>query len=211
MLVLGLCGGSGSGKNLLGNALSSFGFSVLDTDALYHTLVCGDTPLSREIIGYFGVSVRSRDGGIDRAALSSLVFGDSPEKIEAHAALNRMAHAAVLRECRLWLAKEEAKGASVAVINAPLLFESGFHLECDLTLAVLAPRELRLARITARDGITKEQAERRLAAQLSDEYLAEHTDLQLYNDGTEEVLFERARALTETIKTIAKEKNHGKE
>ncbi len=210
MLILGLCGGSGSGKNAVGAVFSSFGFSVLDTDLLYHTMIAADTPLSREIIAQFGNTVRSEGGGVDRLALSRLVFGDGAEKSARRALLNRISHTAVLAECRRWLEAEKEKGTAVAVINAPLLFESGFHRECDLVVAVLAPISLRIARIIARDGIDEAAAARRISAQLSDEYLAEHTDLQVYNDSTEAVLYERAAALAEKIETIAKEKHHGK-
>ena len=67
------------------------------------------------------------------------------------------------------------------LIDAPLLYESGFDRECDLTIAVTAPEEVRLERIVRRDGISREEAERRIAAQIPDEELAERADYVIRN------------------------------
>ncbi len=210
MLTLGLCGGSGSGKNAVGSVLSSCGFAVLDTDALYHAMTSGDTPLSREIIAHFGDAVRLPCGGVDRAVLSALVFGEEGEKKDKRVALNQISHRAVLHECRVWLGREEEKGTLVSVINAPLLFESGFGDECDLTVAVLAPEEIRLARIMERDGIEEAAALRRLRAQIGDEALTAMTDFQIHNDGSLAVLRKRTEELAEKIKKIAEDRTYGK-
>ena len=186
MLTIGLCGGSGSGKNAVQAAFRKFGIPGLDTDALYHRLIDGDTPLSRELAERFGKKILRADGGVDRLALREVVFADGAG--EALADLNAISHRAVLAECRTWLAAEAEAGAPAAIINAPLLFESGFHRECDITVAVIAPHEVRVARSMARDGLDREAAERRIAAQKDDAYLTAHTDYQLHNGETEEAL-----------------------
>ena len=70
------------------------------------------------------------------------------------------------------------------MVDAPLLFESGFDKECDVIVAVIADRDLRIERIMSRDGISKDSAERRVASQLSDEFLTEKSDFIINNSGS---------------------------
>ena len=210
LLTVGLCGGSGTGKSAAQADFSLFGIPGLDTDLVYHELISGDTPLSRELAECFGCEILAPNGGIDRALLSALVFGDSEEAALRRRELNRITHRAVLDVCRVWLKKQRAEGAFAAIINAPLLFESGFHKECDLTVAVLAPREQRIARIVERDGISPERAVQRIDAQLDDQYLATHTDYQIENDGSRGDLCERVKSLATIIKNISEGMKNGK-
>ena len=204
MLTLGLCGGSGTGKTTAQAAFCDAGIAGLDTDLLYHELISGDTPLSRTLIATFGGTIRAAGGGIDRRALAALVFG-SPEADARRAELNRITHREVLRECRAFLTAERKRGAFAAVINAPLLFESGFAEECDLTIAILAPRDVRISRIVARDGITPEEAARRIDAQLTDAFLTQRTTYQIHNDGSETELRQAVATLIEKIKNRMEE------
>ena len=208
MLVIGLCGGSGSGKTLVQREFAICGIPGLDTDLLYHEMIGTDTPLSRELADRFGSDIRREDGSVDRARLADLVFGSGKENSLRD--LNRITHAAILSRCREWLAACERGGAFAALINAPLLFESGFDRECDLTVAVLSRFATRILRIARRDGITEEAARRRVSAQIADEELARRTDYQLYNDGTEEELAGQVLTLCDRIKKIAEENPHGK-
>lgn len=205
MLTVGLCGGSGSGKTLAQEAFLAAGIPCLDTDALYHDMLSSDSSLSHSLIGHFGKEVGDGAGGIDRRALASLVFEAGEVGRARLFDLNRITHGEILGECRRWLAQREADGAFAAVINAPLLFESGFHKECDLTVAILAPRDKRIERIVARDKITREEAARRVDAQLDDAFLIENTDFQIRNDGTAEAFFQETTRLSYTIKKIAEE------
>ena len=206
MLTVGLCGGSGSGKTLAQDAFLAAGIPCLDTDALYHAMLSSDSSLSRSLVKHFGKEVEDGDGGIDRRALAAIVFEAGEAGSERLAALNRITHGEILGECRVWLGQQDAAGVLAAVINAPLLFESGFHKECDLTVAILASRNKRMERILSRDGITPEEAARRIDAQLDDAFLIENTDFQIRNDGTVEALFEEVARLSDTIKKIAEEK-----
>ncbi|MBO7293555.1 MAG: dephospho-CoA kinase [Clostridia bacterium] len=206
MLTVGLCGGSGSGKTLAQEAFLSAGIPCLDTDALYHAMLSSDSSLSRSLLRHFGAEVGDGTGGINRRTLASLVFEAGEAGKCRLDELNRITHGEILGECRLWLDRQRAAGAFAAVINAPLLFESGFHKECDVTVAILAPRDKRIARILSRDGITLEEAARRIDAQLDDVFLIKNTDFQIRNDGTAEALFEKVARLSDTIKKLAEEK-----
>ena len=180
MKVVGLCGGSGSGKGIVAELLSEYGFAHIDTDKIYHELTDKPSPCLDELTLAFGKGIINEKGGLDRTSLAERVF-NSPNKDELREMLNRIAHRHVLDSVRELLPKLKAEGFAAALVDAPLLFESGFDKECDLILAVVAPREVRMKRICERDGITPDAAERRIASQLSDEFLISHSDFCLTN------------------------------
>ena len=184
MKILGLTGPSGSGKAIVGKALSARGIPVLDTDAVYHGWIEQPTPCTEELAAAFGEEILAPDGSVDRPRLASIVFsGDAAEK-ERLMTLNRITHRYVLESCRNWLAEQNARGHRAAAIDAPLLIEAGLHKTCDHVITVLAPRELRLARIMVRDGISREKAEARIAAQKPDAFYESAADVVFVNDGS---------------------------
>ena len=81
--------------------------------------------------------------------------------------------------------KYRKDGYSAVVVDAPTLFESGLDRECDTTLAICAPRDIRLERIMKRDGISLERAEARISRQISEEELRRICDRVIYNGGSE--------------------------
>ena len=177
MLKIGLAGGSGSGKGTVSSLLSQAGIPSFDCDAVYHDLISRDGPLTREIVSAFGENVRSKDGGIDRRALADVVFHDKDKLAE----LNRITHKEILAVLAEWEKRAEQQGITAILVDAPLLFESGLDRECDMTLAVIAPTELRIERIVSRDGISRKEAEDRIAAQLSDKELSRRADVVISN------------------------------
>ncbi|MBQ2719308.1 MAG: dephospho-CoA kinase [Clostridia bacterium] len=209
MLTIGLCGGSGTGKNLVEAMLQRLGIPGLDTDLVYHRLIGAPSPLTRELSHRFGNGILTAEGAVDRPRLREIVFSDGAEGERALADLNRMTHAAVLTECRAWLEEQRQQGAVAALINAPLLFESGFHTECDLSVGVVAEEAVRLDRLVNRDGLSTEEAKRRLSHQCSEAFLRESCDIILENNGTEDELFAKVRALYEHINNLAKEQTDG--
>ena len=210
MLTIGLCGGSGTGKNTAAEAFAARGIPIIDADAVYHEMVDSPSPLTSALADRFGDGILTPGGALNRAALRAVVFADGEEGAVARADLNRLTHGEVLRVCRDRLAAFAAVGVPLVIVNAPLLLESGFDRECDLVVAVLADRELRIRRLCTRDGLTEAEAEARIDAQLSDAVLTARADAVLRNDRTEEDLFRDVAALLEHIQTIAKEKRHGK-
>lgn len=177
MLKIGLAGGSGSGKGTVSSLLSQAGIPSFDCDAVYHDLISRDGPLTREIVAAFGENVRSRGGGIDRRSLADVVFHDREKLAE----LNAITHKEILSVLGEWEKRAEKQGITAIVVDAPLLFESGFDRACDMTVAVTAPTELRIKRIVSRDGITREEAVERIAAQISDEELSRRADVVITN------------------------------
>lgn len=184
MLVLGLTGPSGAGKGVVGEVFRAKRIPVLDTDKVYHLLIGGPSRCTEELKMAFGDAVISTNGGIDRRALAKIVFSGDAEEKEKKEKLNRITHRYVIAVCEDWLSEQKNKGVCAAVIDAPLLIESELHLRCDYVIAVLASREVRLARIMMRDGLAYEAANARLSAQPEDAFYREHAQFVFCNDKT---------------------------
>ena len=155
------------------------GAAVIDTDAVYHSLVSGGSKCLLELVSAFGEGILNSDGSLNRPSLAAAVFQDR----EKHALLNSISHKHVLKKVREIIAELSEKGARAVLVDAPMLFESGFDKECDLTLGVIAPTEVRISRITERDGISRERALARISNQLSDREIEKRCDYVIYNGG----------------------------
>ena len=173
-MIIGITGGTGCGKTTLLGAIRARGGLVLDCDAIYHELLRTDKALLAAIEARFPGTVE--DGTLQRKKLGAIVFSDEAALLD----LNRITHGAVKQEvlCQL------RNAPKLAAIDAIGLFEGGLAELCDVTVAVLAPREARIARLMARDGISADYAASRIDAQHTDAWFREKCDRVLVNDGT---------------------------
>lgn len=183
MKVIGLCGGSGSGKGTVGLVFSKYNIPSIDTDLVYRELTCKGGECLDALALEFGDGIIGEGGGLDRKRLASIVFGakDSEARL---ARLNEITHKYILDEVRQRLGKFSDAGYTAAIVDAPVLFESGFDKECDHIVCVLADEDIRVDRIIRRDGITPDQARARIASQISNELLASRCDSIIYNNGS---------------------------
>lgn len=188
MKILGLTGPTGAGKGAVGALLAARGAYIIDTDRLAREAVAKGEPCLTALAARFGEDILRKDGSLDRAALAAKAFADPAEK----AALEAITHPAIIARSQELLA---ACDAPLAVIDAPLLFESGMDAICHVTLAVLAPADVRLARICARDGIDETAALRRMNAQPDDAFYRDRATHILINDGDEAQLKQRLTSL----------------
>jgi len=182
--MIGLCGRSGSGKGYVCKIFSEYGGLHLDTDNIYHSLLLpagGEaSPCAAELAFAFGEEIFTAEKTVDRKKLSSIVFSDE----EALERLNKITHKYIFNETmRLF----DSSDAPFAVMDAPVLFESGFDKYCNFTVCVTADDETCIRRITERDGISPERAKMRLENQISKEKLTELCDYEIVNNGTEDV------------------------
>lgn len=177
MQVIGITGGSGSGKTTALKALESLGALVLDCDNIYHRLLETKPELLEEIDTAFPGVVR--EGVLQRKALGAMVFND-PKALEK---LNSISHRYVDLEIERRLRDFAMEGGRIAAIDAIELFAGGQAKRCTHTVAVLADREKRIERIMARDGISREYAQLRIEAQHPDSYFEQLCDHVLRNDG----------------------------
>ena len=175
-MIIGITGGTGCGKTTALNVVRQLGGLVLDCDAVYHRLLETDKNLLASIEDRFPGVVGN--GSLQRKKLGALVFADP----EALSDLNRITHGAVNTEIERLL--EDAP--QLVAIDAIALFESGLNRLCDITVAVTAPEEVRVERLIARDGISREYAQSRIHAQLPQKAFSERCDYTLHNDGSAE-------------------------
>lgn len=180
MLTIGLTGPTGAGKTTVLGALKELGCRVVDCDALYHHLLRTSPVLLGELTDRFGKSILDHDGALDRKALAQVVFQDPQALLD----LNAITHRHVVAACISLVNTAKARGEKALALDAIALIESGLAALCDVTVAVTAPREVRLARIMARDGLTEGQAQRRMDAQKPSEYYVNRCDHTITNDGT---------------------------
>lgn len=180
MIILGVTGPSGSGKGEVSKILLNMGFSVIDADAIYHDLLVPPSKCLDELVREFGRQILTAGGLLNRETLGSMVFGeDNKEKLEA---LNKITHKHVIDKIKKIVCSMRAMGAPVCVIDAPLLIESGLDGMCDVTLAVLADKKVRLERIMKRDCIDIERAKKRIDSQKNDEFYMENSDFTVLNN-----------------------------
>ena len=192
MQVIGLCGGSGAGKGTVCSIFAELGIPSIDTDKLYHSLISTDSECSRELVSAFGDDVYANPG-VDRKALRDVVFA-SPENLDL---LNKITHKHILASVRS-LIKNTGEARAI-IIDAPLLFESGFDKECDVKICVIADDDVRIERIIKRDGITHEIAKARIASQIPNDRLMEICDYAIENNSDENELRKRIYALSQTL------------
>lgn len=160
MLVIGLTGSIGMGKSAAAQYLAERGVPVFDADAEVHRLYEGSGVPA--VAAVFPNAVR--EGKIDRALLAQEVAG-SQEKLKV---LERIVHPMVTKAEIEFLREQERRGAKLAVLEIPLLFETGAEARVDATIVVSAPAEVQKTRVLARAGMTAAKLEDLLKRQLSD-------------------------------------------
>ena len=184
--VIGLCGGSGSGKGVVGSLFSAHGYIAIDTDKVYREITDNKSHCLDALVCEFGGTILTKNASLDRRKLAGIVFSDK-EKLKK---LNAITHKYILDEVRNIINTAKCEGYSGALVDAPLLYESGFYKECDVVIAVIADKQVRISRIIERDSISREEAERRINSQLSDEILCTRVDYVIENNGALEEIKE---------------------
>jgi dephospho-CoA kinase len=177
MLLVCLTGGIGSGKSTVARMLAARGAVVFDADELARRAVEPGTPGHAAVVERFGREVQGPEG-VDRGALAQVVFEDD----RARRDLEAIVHPEVFRLLNEGL--ERHRGTDrVAVFDAPLVVETGFHRACDVLVVVTAPEDLRVARLVTQGRLTEPEARARIAAQAPEEDKVRLADAAIRNDG----------------------------
>ena len=196
MPLIALTGGIASGKSTIALRLAAHGAVIVDADQVVRELQQPGQPVFEKIVETFGPGVVASDGSLDRPALGSIVFGDA-DKLQA---LNSIVHPAVKDETqRRFREAFEADPNSVVVYDVPLLKEARDTGEWDQIVVVHAPAEARIARMIENRGMTREDAEARVANQVSDEERLAMADLVIDTGGTLSHSLEQADELWQTL------------
>lgn len=200
MKIVGLTGGSGTGKGTVAEIFAEYGIPSVDTDAVYHELLENNRALNSELAAAFGTGILGEDGKVNRRFLAATVFGKENTPALLHT-LNQITHKYVMSETKKRLS-EYANTAPVALIDAPLLFEAGLDAWCEEVIGVLADRETRILRVTGRDGIDRAAAIRRIDAQPDDNFFRERCNIVLENNGDLAQLKEKVRKILAAWKMV---------
>jgi len=197
LFIVGLVGRAGSGKSTVAGALARAGAVVIDADRIGHEVTDRDPEVRAALLAEYGPAVYLEDGTLNRRLVATAVFA-SPAAL---AALNRLVHPRILREVRARLARlaAERRGVTV-VVDAALMLDWEFERECDAVIAVTAPEELQIARLSAARGWSPTETRRRLSAQKPDAHFVAAADVALENRGTEAELAAAAVAALERLR-----------
>ena len=200
-VVLGLTGGTGTGKTSALQAIRKMGGKVIDCDELYHEMLDTNEELHRTLADTFGAGIFNPEGKLERQRLGELVFGDRDRLDQLNSIVFRFVPSELRR-------RMEAEPASLYAIDAISLFESGIDQMCDRTVAVTTPVELRVHRIMTRDSIGEQYARLRIAAQKTDEYFRDKCDYELVNSANSPEKFEEEaiRLFEKVIESVKEEK-----
>lgn len=197
--IIGLCGGSGSGKGTVSKLFAELGVQCVDADAVYREITSADSPCLRVLTDRYGKRILNTDGGLDRRKLSEIVFLSDNSQNEREA-LNSITHKFVIDRIDGIISEKRKLGITAFLVDAPLLFESGYNKKCDIIIAVIADEDVRMSRIIARDGIGKKEAMARIRSQHSNEYLINNSQYIIFNN-TSEILTLK-KQVTEIAKKI---------
>lgn len=190
---IGLTGGIGCGKSVVGTALQELGAEYVDTDRLVHELLQVGSPTVDQVRARFGPDVMAEDGSVDRRKLGEIVFNDSAALRDLEAIL----HSSVRTKLRRRIAETSAP---VIVVDAIKLIEGGLHRDVDSVWVVTCdPLEQRHRLIDLR-GMTAEDADARIASQPAQESRLEHASVVIENRGTlEDTRRQVANAWAQTV------------
>ncbi len=185
--TLGLTGQTGAGKGYVAEYLETLGFKIIDADYYSRLLTKDNSPIFPKLQAEFGEDI-IKNGSLDRGLLAERAFS-SRENTDK---LNAIMHPEIKKMC-----KNAAQG--LCVLDAPQLIEADMQGDCYKIVFVKAPEEIRLKRITERDGISAEQALQRIRAQHSEDYYLSKCDYTVINDGKSDIKEQINRILEEIL------------
>ena len=195
MFVLGVTGGIGSGKSTVSGILADKGLLVLDADEISRSVTGPGGRAMPEIAEAFGKKVVSSNGALNRRVMSDIAFGDK-KKLDD---LSTIIHRHVFEQIIDTLEKEKEKGSKCVVLDVPIPVNK-FRELCNQIWVVTCDKDVRLARLQKR-GMDKEEAERRIAVQMTDDEYCELGDYSIDNSWSLEDLQDK-------VETIIREQLH---
>lgn len=181
MIKVGITGGIGSGKSTVCHIFSVLGIPVFEADKVAKELQTKDPDIRAQLIDLFGPSVYLPDLSIDRKHLASIVFSN-PSLLSQ---LNAIIHPAVRKAFYEWCQLQQSP---YGLLEAAILFESGFHRMMDKVIVVSTDQNQRIQRVMKRDGTTEEQVLQRIGNQWTDEQRNNLADFVIHNNDDELII-----------------------
>ncbi len=180
MHILGLTGGIACGKSTVSLTLSALGAAIVDGDQLSRALTAPQGEALPKLREAFGDGVFQQDGTLNRRALGQMVFQHPEEKEKLDALMQPLIHGMTLKK----IDEARESGASICVLDMPLLYEFGYERLCHRVWCVSLPQEEQIRRLMARDGMTREAALDRIRSQMPTREKAARADVVIDTSGT---------------------------
>jgi dephospho-CoA kinase len=200
MLKVGLTGSIAVGKSFVLGVLAELGCHVIDADKIAREVVEPGTEGFKSLRDYFGEDVLSADGTLDRSKLGAIIFGNEEER----ARLNAILHPLIIAAQDQLIREREMKDPDgIVVIDAALMIESGGYRRLDKLIVVHCRPEIQLERLMARNGLTRKEAEQRIASQLPQEEKKKYADFLIDTSGDFEDTRAQCQAVYDQLQKIA--------
>jgi dephospho-CoA kinase len=200
ILTVGVTGGIGSGKTTVCKIFEEFGAKVIYADEVAKRIMEEDEKLKRKIKKLFGDEAYI-GGKLNRKFISDVIFSDEKKR----KVLESIVHPEVIKKIITEFKKiSKNENQSFVIVEAALIFESGFDKELDYVVVVDADEELKIKRIMERDNCTREEVLKRMKAQMSQSKKRSLADIVIQNDGDIEALRERVKFLYSLFQKISK-------
>lgn len=195
-MIIGLTGGIASGKSTVSALFVREGAALVDADVIAREVMLPGHPVLAAAVQAFGERILQPDGTLDRAGLGEIVFRD-PEALQT---LNSLTHPAIRKEIKARMnALEQEHPQRLVIVDIPLLYESGLDTLFEQVIVVYVPRSVQLARLMERSGMTLEQAEGRIAAQMDIELKRSRATYVIDNSGGLEATERQVAALRDRL------------
>lgn len=196
MKIVGVTGGSGTGKTAVCHEFKKLGAYTIDADQIARDIVFPGSSVLEDIILKFGKEYINKNGTLNRKKLAQTVFHDESKRLKLNAIMHPAIIHKMLTEAQQALLNPQYK---FVCLDAPLLIEGGLLPYCDSIVVVLAPIEDRIKRIMSRDCLTEKEAEQRISAQPPDAFYLDHADYRLINNKSETELLSEARKIFQKL------------
>ena len=191
MLKIGLTGGIGTGKSLVTSFLQEQGANVINADLLGHEAYLPGTVGFEQVVSEFGEDIVGEDGHVDRQKLGPIVFSD-PSNMDR---LNAIMHPLIKDMIQTQLDDVEGKGQLIAIVEAAVLIEAGWESLFDEIWVVTADEEEIISRLASRNGLSREDSQKRINSQMTSIERSAHGDVVINNTGSVEDLKENVESL----------------
>jgi dephospho-CoA kinase len=195
MLKIALTGGIATGKSHVLEQFRRRGIPCLDADELAHGVTAAGTEATAALAARFGPDILAADGSVDRTKLGPIVFADPAARRE----LDAITHPAVYRAIVMGLRAFELVGDRIAIVDVPLLYESGGEKDFDKVIVTICAPEMQFARLVER-GLSEKAARQRLDAQWPTDQKAARADFVIRTEGTFEETNQQVDAISRQLK-----------
>jgi dephospho-CoA kinase len=195
-LRVALTGGIATGKSFCLAEMAAAGVPTIDADRLAHDAIAPGTPGFDAVVLRFGRGVVGVAGAVDRPTLGRLVFGDA----RARRDLEAIIHPGVYRAVERWFAELGDRSEPLGIADIPLLYETGREIDFDVVIVAACPPEMQLARLMARNGLTRDEAAQRMAAQMPIGEKTERADHVIDTSGSFDETRNQVRRVIEELR-----------